>query len=108
MNIFNKSGFVAGLFLGVFMMCSGANAAQPAPTQLMTMQGVVNHVNTSRNIITVSDMSFAIGHDIEIKTPAGNKGTLSSLLRGKRISMQVELNGQGDVGGTIHKIQILK
>lgn len=96
------------LLMSILLLSNSVHAAGPATTQLLTLQGTINHINTSKNIIVVDDMSFLINKDLEVKTVAGNKGSLSSLYRGKRISMQVELNGQGDVGGTIYKIQMLK
>lgn len=92
------------LFMGNFVY-----AAKPANnTGLQVMQGKINTVDTSHNILVVDDMSYRIDANVAVVTAAGHKGRIGLLYPGKRIRMLVQFYDNGDVVGTIHKIYMLR
>jgi hypothetical protein len=85
------------------------SAAGPINNEgLQSMQGTINHIDSSHNKLVVDDMSYAIGADVTVVTPTGHTGRLALLYPGKRVRMLIQFNDSGNIVGTIHKIYMLR
>jgi hypothetical protein len=83
------------------------HAAVP-PDHQVTIQGTINSIDTSHNILVVDDMSYIIGNDLIVKTPTGKEGRLGLLYPGKRIRMDIVYSGSGTKPAIIHTIYMLR
>jgi len=105
----SRLSWVIVMLLSFALMNNPVSAAPPtANTGMQYMQGKIDHIDTSRNVLVVDDMSYAIATDVSVVTAAGHTGRMSSLYPGKRVRLLVQFHDTGNTIGTIHKIYLLR
>lgn len=87
-------------------VATAANAPGKAP--LNGVVGTINYIDTRQHRLIVDDRSYNLAEDLQVITPNGHKGRLTSLYPGKHIRMIVEFNKNSGNASVIHKIYMLK
>ena len=102
-----RISFEFGVLMYVLLHFNLAYAAIP-PDHMETKQGIINSIDTNRNILVVDDMSYIIENDLVVKTPTGKEGRLGLLYPGKRIRMDILYSGSGTKPAIIRTIYMLR
>ncbi len=94
----SQKPLVTGLLFTMLSIFSTAYAAdEPSRFEL---KGTINSFDSSRRILIVDDLGLSVSNDVVIKTPAGNKGYLSMLRKGKQVKLIIEPNASANSSST--------